>query len=86
MAKIKRYTELGQTNKQTKLTIKNMKKFNKGDRVIVKKTKEEGTVILCCGSNIFLPEWLSSPNYLVSVKSEPNGNIYRQRELKIKKI
>ena len=57
-------------------------KFKKGDRVIVKRTGLSGTVEICCGGNIFLPEWLSSHAYYVRINGASDPVYFKQRQLK----
>lgn len=57
-------------------------KFKSGDRVVIKKTKQKATVKICCGGNIFLPQWMTVPAYYILIDGERDTTWIKQTKIK----
>lgn len=57
-------------------------KFKQGDRVIIRKTGQKATIMVCCGGNIFLPQCLTIPAYFILINGENDTTWVKQTKIK----
>ena len=58
------------------------RKINKTDLVIVKETGRRGIVTQVC-YNPYLPNWLSSPNYMVRLEGGLDYDVFKRNQIKL---
>jgi len=60
-----------------------MSKYKKGDRVHLKNDSTKKGIVKNVLPNPFFPEWLSSPNYLVSWDGDTEPDVVTKKEIRL---